>query len=84
MSDMDESLDVAAMEELKTLAPGLYNGVKERLLVETILAAWYQYIEHIRDEGPNVAFDDEVNVTLDEVKISLERIQKFYQDNPPT
>ena len=49
----DESLDFAAMEQLKQLAPHLYTGVKERLLVETVVAAWEQYTEHLRDETPH-------------------------------
>ena len=80
----DESLDFAEMEQLKQLAPHLYTGVKERLLVETVVAAWEQYTEHLRDETPHKEFDDETRVTLDECHACIERIQKFYQDNPPT
>jgi len=80
---MSSELDYAAMNELKSLAPELYNGVKERLLVETVIAAWDQYVSHLEINGPKQAFDDETRVTVDEVNKSLERIQKFYQDNPP-
>lgn len=70
-----------ALNELKELAPDLYNGVKERLLVETVVVAWEEYRKHIKEN--DVEFDDEVRVSIDEVTNALERAHKFYLDNPP-
>jgi len=72
-----------ALRELKELAPDLYNGVKERLLVETTIVSWAEYQGCIVHNGPVAKPDEKTQEAIDQVTKALKVIQKFYQDNPP-